>query len=79
MPRTVGAKLQDVDISLEQARLKGTVDSFDGVDQIVTELKRSSCFGDVKRGKVQKNREEKVEFTIDVSWVCGQNADKAGT
>jgi general secretion pathway protein L len=79
LPQAVGAKLTDVDVSLEQARLKGVVDSFDGVDQIVAELKRSTCFGDVKRGKVQKTKDEKVEFTLDVSWVCGQNADKAGT
>ncbi|WP_373045546.1 pilus assembly protein PilM [Vulgatibacter sp.] len=82
MPSEAGVKFEEVDVTLERLRLKGTVDSFDGVDQVVGGLKKSRCIGEIKRGRVQRNRSEKIEFTLDALYVCGQNADKiasAGT
>ncbi len=78
MPADVPLKLQEVDITLQRVRFKGLVDSFEGVDQVVAGLKLSSCFGDVRRGRVQRTKEEKIEFVLEASWICGQNADKAG-
>ena len=78
MPADVPLKMQEMDLTLQRLRLKGVVDSFDGVDQVVAGLKKSSCFGEVKRGRVQKNKEEKIEFTLEAEYTCGQNADKAG-
>jgi len=66
-------------VTIERMRLKGTVDSFDGVDQVVANLKKSRCIGDIKRGRVQRNREEKIEFTLDALYVCGQNAVTGNT
>jgi general secretion pathway protein L len=77
MPADAGLKFEEVDVTLERMRLKGTVESFDGVDQVVSGLKKSRCIGDIKRGRVQRNREEKIEFTVDANYVCGNNA--AGT
>lgn len=78
LPADVPVKIQEVEVTLQKLKLRGVVDSFDGVDQVVAGLKRSACFGEIRRGRVQKNREEKIEFTLDVLYVCGQNADKAG-
>lgn len=78
MPGESGLKLEEVDVTLERMRLRGIVDSFDGVDQVVAGLKGNRCIGEVKRGRVQRNKEEKIEFTLDALYVCGQNGDKAG-
>jgi len=74
----VDMRLEEIDATLERLRLRGTVDSFDAVDKVVAELKNARCVGDVKPGRVQKNREEKIEFTLDALYVCGQNAENAG-
>lgn len=71
MPPDAGLKFEEVDVTLERMRLKGTVESFDGVDQVVAGLKKSRCVSDIKRGRVQRNREERIEFTIDAAYVCG--------
>lgn len=78
MPDSVPVKLQELEVTLQKLRMRGLVDSFDGVDQVVAGLKKSSCFGDVKRGNVKRTKDDKIEFTLDVLYVCGQNADKAG-
>ena len=77
MPQEVPVKLQELEVTLQKIRMRGLVDSFDGVDQVVTELKKSSCFGDVKRGNVKRTKDDKIEFTLDVLYVCGQNAENA--
>lgn len=77
MPESVPVKLQEVEVTLEKLRMRGLVDSFDGVDQVVAGLKQSSCFGEVKRGNVKRTKDDKIEFTLDVLYVCGQNAENA--
>ncbi|AKU91329.1 type IV pilus biogenesis protein PilM [Vulgatibacter incomptus] len=77
-PTEISLRIDEVDATLDMVRLRGSVDSFDAVDQVVAELRKSRCIGDVKPGRIQKNREEKIEFTLDALYVCGQNADKAG-
>lgn len=74
----VDLRMEEIDATLERLRLRGVVDSFDAVDQVVAGLKKARCIGDVKPGRVQKNREEKIEFTLDALYVCGQNAENAG-
>jgi len=74
----IDLRMDEIDATLERLRVRGTVDSFDAVDQVVAAMKKSRCVGDVKPGRVQKNREEKIEFTLDALYVCGQNAQNAG-
>ncbi len=78
VPSGVNLRVDEIDVALDRLRVRGVVDSFDEVDQVVAELRKSRCIGDVKPGRVQKNREERIEFTLDALYVCGQNADKAG-
>jgi len=78
MPAEVDLEFEEVDVTLERMRLKGTVDSFDAVEEVVAGLKQSRCVADVKRGRVQRTRDEKIEFTLDALYVCGQNAENAG-
>lgn len=77
MPADAGVQFEEVDVTLERLRIRGLVDSFDGVDEVVAGLKKSRCIGDVKQGRVQRNKEERIEFTLDALYVCGSNADKA--
>ena len=67
-------RMDEIDATLERLRVRGTVDSFDAVDQVVAAMKKSRCVGDVRPGRVQKNRDEKIEFTLDALYVCGQGA-----
>lgn len=78
MPGEVGLRLDELDVSLDRLRLRGVVDSFEGVDQVVGNLSQSRCIGEVRRGRVQRTRDEKIEFTLDALYVCGQNADNSG-
>ena len=78
MPTEAGLDFDEIDVTLERMRLQGKVASFDGVDQVVAGLKQSPCVGEVRRGRVQRNREDRIEFTLDAAWTCGQNAGKAG-
>jgi len=78
VPGDIDLRVDEIDAALDRLRIRGVVDSFDAVDQVVAELRKASCIGDVKPGRVQKNREEKIEFTLDALFVCGQNAGNAG-
>lgn len=78
MPGEVGLRLDELDVSLDRLRLRGVVDSFEGVNQVVGNLSQSRCIGEVRRGRVQRTRDEKIEFTLDALYVCGQNADNSG-
>lgn len=69
--------VEELDASLDRLRIRGVVDSFDAVEQVEAALKKSECIGQVNRGRMQKNREEMIEFTLDAQYVCGQ-AGKVG-
>jgi general secretion pathway protein L len=61
----------DLSITLERVQLHGETESFDAVDQLVTALKGFKCFQEIKRGKVQKNKDgSKVLFDLDVRVQC---------
>lgn len=77
MPTEVGLDLEEVEVTLDRLRLKGKVDSFDGVDQVVAGLRQSLCIGDIRRGRVQRTKDEKIDFSLDALYVCGQNAGNA--
>jgi general secretion pathway protein L len=72
-------KLDEVEVQMERIRVRGETESFDGVDQLVLALKGFRCFQEIKRGKVQKNREgTKVQFDLDVHVQCPETARGEG-
>lgn len=74
----VGLEVREIEASLDKLRLTGIVDSFEGVEQVEAALRKSSCIGEVRQGRVQKNREEKIELTLDAHYVCGQGSEERG-
>jgi hypothetical protein len=76
LPPEASVDLTEVEAMLDRFRIRGSVESFDAVDQVVAGLKKSRCIADVKRGRVQRQA-ERIEFTIDALFTCGQNAENA--
>jgi len=78
IPRDVGLRVTEIETTLDRLRLSGVVDSFEGVERVESALREHGCFGDVRQGRVQKNREDKVELTLDATYVCGQQEETKG-
>lgn len=72
------AILSDVDISDNEVRLRGDAKGFDVVDVLVGELKKNECFTEVRKGKLTKTKDNRVDFDLDATYACPQ-AKKAGT
>lgn len=68
----IGLEVVEIEAALDRLRLSGVVDSFEAVEQVEAALREQECIGDVRQGRVQKNREDKVELTLDATYVCGQ-------
>jgi len=76
IPADVGLQVTEIETTQDRLRLSGVVDSFEGVERVESALREHECFGDVRQGRVQKNREDKVELTLDATYVCGQEEAK---
>lgn len=76
IPADVGLRVTEIETTLDRLRLSGVVDSFEGVERVEAALREHACIGEVRQGRVQKNREEKVELTLDATYVCGQEEAK---
>ena len=76
--QALNVKFEDMAIQLDRVQLRGETESFDGVDQLVGALKGFKCFQEIKRGKVQKNKDgTKVTFDLDIRVQCGPEGAKA--
>lgn len=74
----VGLEVREIEATLDRLRLSGVVDSFEGVEQVESALRGSNCIGEVRQGRVQKNRDDKVELTLDALYICGQGTEERG-
>ncbi|MDR0965389.1 MAG: pilus assembly protein PilM [Myxococcales bacterium] len=64
-------KLEEVDAQLERIKVRGETAGFDGVDRLVSALEAVACFKEVKRNRVQKNKDgSKVVFDLDIRVSC---------
>jgi general secretion pathway protein L len=63
--------IEDIDLNTSTVRMRGTVESFGKVDDIVSALRKDRCFGDVKQPTSTKTREgNKVNFSLEFSYTC---------
>jgi general secretion pathway protein L len=63
--------IEDIDLNTSTVRMRGTVESFGKVDDIVSALRKDRCFGDVKQPTSTKAREgNKVNFSLEFSYTC---------
>lgn len=77
IPPDIGLQVVEVEATLDRLRLSGIVDSFEGVEKVEAALREQACIQDVRQGRVQKNRDDKVEMTVDANYVCGQGTTEA--
>lgn len=71
----VSVKLNETEVQLDRVRVRGETDGFEGVDKLVAQLQGFRCFPEIKRGKVQKNKDgSKVQFDLDIRVQCPDQA-----
>jgi len=72
LPDTSMPVIEDIDLNTSTVRMRGTVESFGKVDDIVSALRKDRCFGDVKQPSSQKARDgsNKVSFSLEFSYTC---------
>jgi general secretion pathway protein L len=72
IPDEASAKISEVEITENRIRLRGTVDSFDSVEKLTTNLKAYRCFTAVNRGKTEKDQNDKdrIVFSLDIEVGC---------
>ena len=75
-PSGADTVLSDLDIVDRSVRMRGDARSYDAVDNLVAEIQKNKCFGDVKKGKLAKGKDDRIGFDLDATWTCG--AAKAG-
>jgi general secretion pathway protein L len=64
--------IDDIDLNTSTVRMRGTVESFGKVDDIVAALRKDRCFGDVKQPSTTKARDgsNKINFSLEFSFTC---------
>ncbi|MFL5291758.1 MAG: type II secretion system protein GspL [Myxococcales bacterium] len=64
--------IDDIDLNTTTVRMRGTVESFGKVDDIVAALRKDRCFGDVKQPSTTKARDgsNKINFSLEFSYTC---------
>ncbi|MBN2359583.1 MAG: pilus assembly protein PilM [Deltaproteobacteria bacterium] len=76
-PKGTMVKVDELEISLERIRVKGTTDSYEAVDKIVEGLQKGRCFTNVQKGSARQSG-DKVSFGVTIDLSCsGQPTDGA--
>lgn len=73
------AVLAELDVVEEVLRLRGDAKSYEAIDTLVEQLQADECFGEVKKGRLVKGKDNRIDFDLDASYVCGHGARKAGS
>lgn len=68
----IGMDVVEIEAALDRLRVSGVVESFEAAEKVETALRDHECIGEVRQGRLQKNRDDKVELTLDATYVCGQ-------
>lgn len=74
VPADVPVTFDRIDIDLERISVRGLTDSSKQIDAIATALKGHRCFKEVKEGKVEKTKDNKVSFRLDIQVQCPEQA-----
>lgn len=78
-PAGDAAVLAELDVVEEVLRMRGDAKSYEAVDTLVEKLQEDECFGEVKKGRLVKGKDNRIDFDLDASYVCGHGARKAGS
>jgi general secretion pathway protein L len=79
IPADVPLRLDRIEVTREKIHLQGTTDAAENVDRIVSGLRGSHCFGDVRSGGARKRSSDgKFEFSVDSALTCGTQGAERG-
>lgn len=70
-PPDKDAVLDDLDVVDNTVRLRGDAADYDVVEDVVAELQKNRCFGEVRKGRMVK-KDSRIEFDIDAQYTCSQ-------
>lgn len=70
-PPDKDAVLDDLDVVDTTVRLRGDAADYDVVEDVVAELQKNRCFGEVRKGRMVK-KDSRIEFDIDAQYTCSQ-------
>jgi general secretion pathway protein L len=70
--------LTDLDIVDTMVTMRGDAKSYESVDNLVASLQKDKCFSEIKKGNLQKGKNDRIEFKLDALYSCGA-AKKAGS
>lgn len=71
VPEDLEIRLETLDVNSEVARVSGTADSFDAVDQLVGAYSDSPCLSDIKKSKISKSAAGNgVDFQLNMKVTC---------
>jgi general secretion pathway protein L len=71
VPADLPLRLDRIEVTREKLVLQGTTDSAENVDRVVSALRGSRCFGDVRTGGARRRGSDgKFEFSVDSSLTC---------
>ncbi|MFH1810863.1 MAG: pilus assembly protein PilM [Pseudomonadota bacterium] len=68
-PEGVSVKVDELEIGIDRVRIKGTTDSFESVDKIVTSMQKGHCFHNVQRGPARQTG-DKVGYSVTLDVDC---------
>jgi general secretion pathway protein L len=71
VPADLPLRLDRIEVTREKLVLQGTTDTAENVDRVVSALRGSRCFGDVRSGGARRRGSDgKFEFSVDSSLTC---------
>lgn len=70
-PKGTAVKVDELEISLERIRVKGTTDSYEAVDKIVEGLQKGRCFTNVQKGAARQTG-DKVSYGVTLDLACSE-------
>lgn len=72
------ATLTELDVVDDLLRMRGDAKSYEVIDDLVEKLQADACFGEVKKGRLAKGRNNRIDFDLDAKYVCARGGLKAG-
>jgi general secretion pathway protein L len=77
VPATVPVRFEKMEVTRDKLHLEGATDSAENVDQLVSALKASRCFGEARSGATRRRSDGKFEFSIDSGLTCLDSGARA--
>lgn len=78
VPESANVSLDQIVIDLDRITVRGITDSSKQIDEVTQALKGYRCFREVKEGKVERNKEGKTSFRLDIEVQCPDVAPTQG-